>query len=217
MKVSVIIPCKSRLSHLKQCLPTVLAQTYKDIEIICVDYNCPEETFDYVRRNFKDSRIVNVRCNVKPNEWSLSAARNQGFLASIGEIVLFIDADAILEPGFIEAHVNALVPGSFFCGWGYKSATGCCMVYARDFKAINGYNEALQGYGFEDIDLYTRLEKTFHMHRKPFISGIETLPHDDSIRNQYHDNRDIWETDRINKEIAQKQFKGLYNDVARNN
>lgn len=215
MKVSVVIPVKNRLEFLKQCLPTVLNQTYRDLDICVVDYNCPQKTFDYVRANFSDKRIVNVRCNVKPNEWNLSAARNAGFKAAIGEIILFIDADAILQPGFIEAHVNALVPGSFFCGWGYKDATGCCMVYARDFKAINGYNEALQGYGYEDIDIYLRLEKTFSMHRKPWISGIETIKHSNEIRNQYHDNRDIWETDRINKETASKEFKGLY-DIANN-
>src|SRR6478736_1883226 len=117
MKVSVVIPCKNRLEHLKRSLPLVLAQTYKDLEVLIVDYNCPQNSGEWAKTN--DSvRVVN--CNVGINEWSLSAARNTGFKHITGDIVLFLDADALLtDHNFIDNHIKQLVEGSFFCGWGY--------------------------------------------------------------------------------------------------
>lgn len=211
MKVSIIIPCKKRLSHLKEVLPTVLNQTHKDIEVIVVDYQCPENTFEYVRNNFNDPRIVLVKANVKPNEWNLSASRNLGFKNSDekSEVILFLDADAKLSPEFLEKHLPILVPGSFLNGWNYGDGTGCCLLFRRDFVNINGYNEELEGWGRDDIDLYKRLEGKFSMEMRAFVCCLETIKHGDEIRNTFHGDLPIHITDKINAHKSQNKFKGL--------
>lgn len=207
MKVSVIIPCKNRLDHLKQSLPLVFNQTHEDLEVIVVDYNCPQKSGEWALENF-ECRVLN--CAVGPNEWSLSAARNAGFKYSTGEVILFLDADALLtDIEFIEKHLNHCVDGSFICGWGYHFGTGCCMVRRTAFEAVKGYNEYISSYGYEDIDLYDRLQNNVANEKRVWMGGIENINHSDDIRNEYHGCEDIWKTNDNNYQIAKTMFKGL--------
>lgn len=205
MKVSVIIPCKNRLEHLKQSLPLVFKQTHEDLEVIVVDYNCPQKSGEWAMENF-DCRIFN--CNVGPDEWSLSAARNAGFKVSKGDVVLFLDADALLiDANFISNHLKILVEGSFICGWGAGIATGCMMCYRTAFEAVNGYNELIQSWGAEDIKIYQAFEKDLCIERRVWVSGIENINHGDDMRNYYHGNRPPLETNEENFNI--EGHKGL--------
>lgn len=211
MKVSIIIPVKGRLEHLKQVLPTVLKQSHTDFEVIIVDYNCPDKTFEYVRENFNDERIVLCKANVKENEWSLSAARNYGFKQSDpnAPVVLFLDADAMLGEDFLKEALLRLVDGSFMNGWGFGDGTGCCLMWRRDFVSINGYNEELKSWGWEDIELYKRLEDNLHIEMRSFPCCLETIKHGDEIRNAFHGGLPVNITNTINQKISQKKFKGL--------
>lgn len=208
MRVSVIIPCKKRLQHLKQSLPFVRDQQYEaEIEIIVVDYNCPDKTAEWVEQEYGES-VKTVIADVEEGEWSLSAARNLGFSNSTGDIILFLDADALLtDPNFISRHVKHCVEGSFICGWGYHDATGCCMIWRSAFIATGGYNEMIKSWGAEDIKLYETCEKVLCIERRVWLGGIETIKHGDEIRNEFHGGRDPMKTNEENFRI--KEFKGL--------
>lgn len=209
MKVSVIIPCKGRLDHLKESLPLVLKQTYRDIEVIVVDYNCPDYTGGWVTENHPMVKVA--MAYVGPAEWSLSAARNLGFKHCTGDMILFLDADALLEDThFIQNHVDHCVDGSFICGWGHHDATGCMMIRRTAFEAVNGYNEALKAWGYEDIDIYARLETTLAQEKRVWLGGIQTIKHGDEIRNTFHNGLHPQHTNDMNYEISQTKFKGLY-------
>ena len=90
MKFSVIIPIYKVEQYLRQCVDSVLAQTYTDVEIILVDDgspdSCPAICDEYAK---KDSRIKVIH---KPNG-GLSDARNAGLDMAQGEYVLFLDSD----------------------------------------------------------------------------------------------------------------------------
>ncbi len=188
MKVSIIIPCKGRLEQLKQCLPTVLNQTYEYIEIVVVDYNCPENTAGYC-----DSIGVNyVKANVADNYWNLCKARNYGAKRSTGEVLLFLDADTILMPQFIESELAKLELGSFLTGlvippW---NGCGCLFVYRNDFEEVRGYNELFEGWGYDDFNMYERLTHSGLTHYKFSPNLISNLSHEDSGRNEFHGNED---------------------------
>lgn len=213
VKVSVIIPCKARLGHLQAVLPTVVMQNYANMEIIVVDYNCPEGTKSYIDNwnSIPDNmQIQCVQADVKPHEWSLSAARNLGYRHANGEILLFLDADAMLmDRRFITRHIEHCVDGSFVCGWGVEDATGCCMLRKTAFEAVQGYNEELKAWGFEDIDLYNRLENNIANERRNWLGGIETIKHGDDLRNTFHNSANPQSTNLLNSEIAKTKFKGL--------
>lgn len=90
MKISVIIPIYKVENYLRQCVNSVLAQSYKDIEIILVDDGspdgCPAICDEY---GLKDSRIKVIH---KPNG-GLSDARNFGIEAATGDYLMFLDSD----------------------------------------------------------------------------------------------------------------------------
>lgn len=205
MKVSVIIPCKNRIEHLRESLPRVFRQSHKDLEVIVVDYNCPQKSGFWAEDTFK---CTVVYCDVEPNEWSLSAARNQGFLQSTGEVILFLDADAVLtDTHFIENHLKILVDGSFICGWGFGEATGCMMCYRSAFIAADGYNELIKSWGAEDILIYNKFQYELGIEKRIWMGGIETIKHGDEIRNFYHGGRNPMETNEENFKV--EGHKGL--------
>lgn len=209
MKVSVIIPCKNRLAHLQETIPFVLKQDYPDFEVVVVDYNCPQSTFQWVS-GLVSPKIKPAIAFVGETEWSLSGARNYGYTQSSGDILLFLDADAkLIWPDFLTRHVEHCIDGSFVCGWGFHDATGCCMLRRSAFEAAGGYNEAIKSWGMEDIDLYSRLENKLAQERRIWLGGIETIKHGDEWRNYYHGGRDPMKTNEENFYISQQEFKGI--------
>lgn len=202
--ISIIIPCKNRLNHLLKTY-ALTRRLQGEYEVIIVDYNCPMDTMGYFHRAYPDNpKLKMVRAEVGHEEWNLSHARNIGFLRSIGETLLFIDADTMLKPDFLTHHV--LKEGEFYSGsWLY--ASGCCMLSRKDFIEVKGYNEVVQGWGTEDFELYKRLKNIgltqVHFNEKLY----KNIPHPDKIRNQYHGKKDIHETNHQNDLLTQKEFK----------
>ena len=90
MRISVIIPVYKVEAYLKECVDSVLSQTYKEIEVILVDDGspdrCPEICDEYAQ---KDTR---VRVIHKKNG-GLSDARNAGLEQMTGDYVIFLDSD----------------------------------------------------------------------------------------------------------------------------
>ena len=90
MRISVIIPVYKVEAYLKQCVDSVLSQTYKKIEVLLVDDGspdrCPEICDEYAQ---KDTR---VRVIHKKNG-GLSDARNAGLEQMTGDYVIFLDSD----------------------------------------------------------------------------------------------------------------------------
>jgi len=210
-KISVIITCKARLEHLKECLKTILPQTFSDFEVIVVDYNCPEKTSEYISKAVFDYRVKTVLADVSENEWNQGAASNLGFKNSTGEYIFIVDADTLFEPDYFQKVLYMHVDGSFICGWGAHDATGCVFLSRKTFDAVNGYNENIASWGYSDIDLYNRLQK-LNLEMKPFPLGISSIKHGDEIRNTFHGNKPTAETAKENIEIAHTlPMKGLYN------
>lgn len=95
MKVSFIVPVYNSEKYLKRCLGSILASTYKDIEIIVVDDGSTDSSPDIIKRFAeKDSRIRSYR---KENEGP-SEARNFGLEKVTGEYVWFVDSDDWINP-----------------------------------------------------------------------------------------------------------------------
>lgn len=97
-KVSVVIPVYNIAAHLRQCLDSVLAQTLREIEVICVDDGSTDESpailRDYAQ---KDGRLrVITQANAGPG-----VARNTGMDQATGEYLIFLDSDDWFEPDFL--------------------------------------------------------------------------------------------------------------------
>lgn len=104
--ISIIIPVYKVEKYLSRCVDSVLAQTYRNIEIILVDDGspdkCPEICDEYAQR---DGRITVIH---KENG-GLSDARNVGIEAARGAYVGFVDSDDYIHPDMYKELYGALL------------------------------------------------------------------------------------------------------------
>ena len=99
-KVSVIVPVYRAEKYLRQCVESVLSQTYSNIEIVLVDDGSPDRC-PAICDTFADTdRRVHIIH--KKNEGA-AIARKTGLEAATGEYVLFVDGDDWIDPDTISA------------------------------------------------------------------------------------------------------------------
>lgn len=99
IKVSVIIPVYNTEKYLRDCLESVINQTLKDIEIICVNDGSTDNSLNILKEyEKKDSRIqiTNSKCHCS------GGARNKGLERAKGEYVGFVDADDWIDADYYE-------------------------------------------------------------------------------------------------------------------
>lgn len=106
--VSVIVPVFNSEKFLEECLYSVLQQTYKNVEIICVDDGSTDNSWKII--NDIKQKNNNVFC-YKTNHLGQSNARNLGLSKSRGEYVLFIDSDDVIEKRTIENNLFLMENG----------------------------------------------------------------------------------------------------------
>lgn len=103
--ISIIVPIYNVEDYLRECIDSLIAQTYENIEIILVDDGSPDNCGmicdDYA---VKDSRIMVLH----KNNGGLSDARNFGLKRASGEYVSFVDSDDFVSPIFIEKLYEAI-------------------------------------------------------------------------------------------------------------
>lgn len=102
-RVSVVIPSHNCGHVIGRAIDSVLAQTYRDFEIIVVDDASTDGTERVVRRH--GERVGYLRREANSGA---AAARNDGIRASTGELIAFLDADDVYLPRRLEAAVTAL-------------------------------------------------------------------------------------------------------------
>ena len=103
-KVSVIIPVYNVEAYLRKCLDSVVNQTLKDIEIICVDDGSTDGSAAILEEYAaKDVRIKII----KQENAGVNVARKEGLKLATGEWITFCDADDWIEPDAIEKMVAA--------------------------------------------------------------------------------------------------------------
>ena len=92
-KVSVIVPCYNQGKYAKECLDSVMAQTFQDFEVICVNDGSPDNCLKILEEfSQNDNRI---RVYTQENQGQ-SAARNKGLDNAKGEYIFFLDSDDLL-------------------------------------------------------------------------------------------------------------------------
>jgi glycosyltransferase involved in cell wall biosynthesis len=104
-EISVVVPVYNVEAYLVECLDSILAQTYADIEVICVD-DCSKDRSSGILEAYaaKDTRIRVVR---HERNAGLSSARNTGIDVSRGKWMIFVDSDDIVSRTLCERTLNA--------------------------------------------------------------------------------------------------------------
>jgi len=104
-KISVIIPCYNGDKYLSQCVDSILAQTFTDFELLCVDDGSTDDTPKILACYAgKDNRVKVV---TKANG-GVSSARNAALDIARGEYICFVDADDYVHPDYLKIALNAI-------------------------------------------------------------------------------------------------------------
>lgn len=100
--VSVIIPIYNVAPYLRECLDSVLSQTYSNLQIILVNDGSSDESESIAKEYLRDNRVELVSVL----NGGLSYARNIGLDRARGEYIYFIDSDDYIDLGYIEELVS---------------------------------------------------------------------------------------------------------------
>ena len=105
-KISIIVPVHNTEKYLRKCVDSILAQTYKNTEIILVENASTDNSpalCDTIAREDERIKVLHLELG------DLSHARNEGIKASSGEFVGFIDSDDTIEPEMYEEMLELAV------------------------------------------------------------------------------------------------------------
>jgi len=102
--VSAIVAVHNEERHIGECLRSLLAQTYRPLEIIVVDDGSTDRTADVVRR-FETVRLI------PQAQGGRARAINHGVEAAGGEVVVFLDGDLLFGPDYVERLARPILAG----------------------------------------------------------------------------------------------------------
>lgn len=102
--VSVIIPVYNMKNFIKNCVDSVLSQTYKNIEIILVNDGSEDNSLSVCKAIAKDNSNIVL---IDQQNQGVSVARNVGIEVAKGDFLTFLDADDTLNPQALEKLVSS--------------------------------------------------------------------------------------------------------------
>ena len=141
-KLSIIIPVHNEEPSLRRCIDSILSQTYKDLEIICIDDGSSDDSAgilqDYINREPR------VQATAFQRRLGTVLARKLALLDARGEYIMFVDADDMLLPGACETAVRLM-----------KETKADVVQFSVDFEA-----EKKDG---ESLDLFARIFRSREM------------------------------------------------------
>ena len=204
-QVSVIIPTYNRSWIIKEAIDSVLAQDYKEFELIVVDDGSTDHTSDVL-----DSSRNVIKVLSQKNK-GVSAARNRGIAEASGQFIAFLDSDDLWLPQKLSAQVEFFnqTPNALICqteevwirnglrvnpkkrhkklsGMIFKPSLELClvspsavMIQRSLFDRVGEFDETLPA--CEDYDLWLRISSRFPIYLIDTLLIIKRGGHDDQL------------------------------------
>lgn len=141
-QISIIIPTYNRANLISRAIKSVLAQTYKEFELIIVDDGSKDST-EQVISNFKDERIRYFKRKINQGQ---NVALNFGVCEAKGNYVVFLDSDDEWLPEFLKKMISV-----------FNKDQTLGAVYSRAYYCSNknhffeGYQFNLQGNVYKEV------------------------------------------------------------------
>lgn len=197
--ISFVTTCKGRLEHLRQSLPQLARQPHA--QVIVVDYDCPDGAGDWAA--FAHPEVTVVRVENAPL-FNVSRARNAGAQAAVGEWICFVDADIVLAGDFVERAWQILNRDAYYRVQSERRDAFGTMICGRaDYVALEGYDEVMEGWGYEDVDFYFRLGVIGRVQHALPADWMRALDHGNAERVRFYADRMSWRSLLTNAFYAQ--------------
>lgn len=113
VEISVILPVYNSEKYLKECLDSLLNQTFDDIEVLCVNDGSSDNSLNILKEYEKTDNRIRV---IDQENIGVAKTRNEALSMVSGNYVYFMDADDELDKNaFKKLHNNLVSNGSDFC------------------------------------------------------------------------------------------------------
>ena len=132
--VSIIIPIYNASSSIERCLKSILNQTYKKLEILCVDDGSLDDSIDIIEELKKNDDRIKI---IKKTNGGVSSARNAGLDYAVGKYVQFVDSDDAIEPSMVETLVYNMEKNEvdfIICGYNLNSIDDTCCLNRKIYS-----------------------------------------------------------------------------------
>lgn len=172
--ISVIVPVYNEEKHLGECLESLLNQTFRDYEVICINDGSTDKCGDILKEfAARDSRITVITQQNK----GLSVARNVGVENSSSPYIAYVDSDDFVHPRFLETLYETAVEND-------ADITGCNFgkIYDKEtLPDLNGMkpktfvpalNVLLSKKNFIHFNVWNKLYKRELISDISFVEGI---------------------------------------------
>lgn len=199
---SIIVPTFNRAYLVGDTIESILAQSYKNFELIIVDDGSTDNTEEIIQKYLFD----NVRYYKKENA-ERATARNYGTSKAKGDYINWFDSDDIMLPNHLEEAVKTILkygrPEIFAVGHRYQYPSGKLIntvsytsptlndriykgnpiinspvIVRRDIALANPYNEDPELSCSEDFELWLRLASKFPLYTSPCVT-VAIINHDE--------------------------------------
>jgi len=183
--VSIIIPTRNSALYLDNCLRSIKAQTYGNIETIIIDGSSTDNILDVIKKY--EVKYISFSPKVKKGKFDAPQKRNFGVIKSSGKFVYYVDADMELSKNLIKEAVELccntydgliIAEDSFGqgiwanaknlerrCYWGDDKIEAPRFFNKKVWEKLGGLDENLGG-GGDDWDLYQKaLDKGYRIGR----------------------------------------------------
>lgn len=170
VQVSVIIPVYNTEKYLNKCLDSILNQSLKNIEIICINDGSTDSSLEILKNyQIMDDRIKIINKN---NEGQ-GIARNIGINEAIGEYISFVDSDDFIKEDMLEKLYNSCINNNL--------DIAMCKVASFD-ELTNEINDSLWYYS---LGVFNDFEKTVFSHKdtRDFTCEISVTPYNKLYKN----------------------------------
>ena len=136
--VSIIIPVYNAEPFIRECLLSVINQTYKHIEVVLIDDAGKDNSVEIAEKLLKDASVQYTVIKHSGNH-GVSVARNEGAATAGGDYIYFLDADDYIAPHCIESMVSA------------AQKYNADMVYANHYDIFDSGAPVEQGGAVADV------------------------------------------------------------------
>ena len=175
--ISVIVPVYNVERYLPRCLDSLINQTLKDIEIICINDGSPDNSLEILEEYAKKDSRIKV---INQENAGLSAARNNGMSAASGEYIGFVDSDDWIDLDFYEKLYTAAkkydadITAGCIKTWRKHNRNGVMLKYEKE-ECSEDLNRKFYLSDFpETCNVWNRIYKTSELkkHHLEFEVGV---------------------------------------------
>lgn len=167
MKISLCVTCMNRLKYLKQTIHKNLdyikefnSKNTDQYELSLCNYDSKDDLHDYIIFNFTEeikSGLLNYLKIEDKEFFNASHAKNIAHKYSTGEFLINLDADNFVSYEILENFVSLVTKNDPQTIYIRDNSNIGLLGYSRNnFYKLGGYDERMDGYGYEDIDIRLR-------------------------------------------------------------